>query len=166
MPRVSNERPGLPHEPREPAATMPITEHFQSFGHAPGAVAITTEMMKAGECGLRELLLLLWVFMDMPSVAGHCSGRPSEIKNLRKFGLDHEAELVVNPVKHTVSGDAQENAMKTFLPDVAGGTAIQYCLIATSVSALVMSPRSHWSQSQAGFRKLFDRIESASSNSS
>jgi Flp pilus assembly pilin Flp len=25
-----------------------------------------------------------------------------------------------------------------FLPDVAGGTAIQYCLIATSLSALVM----------------------------
>ena len=28
--------------------------------------------------------------------------------------------------------------MKMFLPDAAGGTAIQYCLIATSLSALVM----------------------------
>jgi Flp pilus assembly pilin Flp len=28
--------------------------------------------------------------------------------------------------------------MRMFLPDVAGGTAIQYCLIATSLAALVM----------------------------
>jgi Flp pilus assembly pilin Flp len=28
--------------------------------------------------------------------------------------------------------------MRMFLPDAAGGTAIQYCLIAVSLSALVM----------------------------
>jgi Flp pilus assembly pilin Flp len=28
--------------------------------------------------------------------------------------------------------------MRMFLPDVRGGTAIQYCLIATSVSAFVI----------------------------